>query len=352
MTTIPAFAASLLRTSARAYAVAAVARLRLERPELLEAGLPETFAMPNDDVEVRLQQLAAAVEFDRPELFVHAVGWYTIAFHHRGVPADYLPASLRAAEGVLSQELPHAAAGVALRHLRAGIAHCAAAPVELPSVLDVAMPYGRLAAAFLLELLEGRGEVALGLLRGALADGASVADLQDRVLVPVQREVGRMWLQAEIPIADEHYASSFVERALWILHERLPQPAADAPRVVTMGVGGNLHDLGMRLVGQRLQSAGYQVHHLGPNLPAGDLEWAFADRRVDLVAISATMALHLHALAGTIDVLRRVTRGRVPILVGGEPFGLVRDLHLLVGADASAADAEGAVAAARQLLGR
>lgn len=356
MTTTHAFAAGLLRGSSRAYAAAAVARLQQRRPDLLAPGLPESFGDPLADTEVRILHLAEAVAVDRPGLLRHAVGWYKVALHHRGVSADWLPANLDAIGAALRDELPGPAAAVVAPHLLAAREHCATAPLELPSVLSRGAPHGETAARFLLAILEGRGDDALDLLRAELAAGASIAELHDDVIVPAQRESGRMWLMGEIPIADEHYGSAIVDRALWMLQERLPKPPAQAPRVLTMGVGGNLHDFGLRLVAQRLQLAGFHVHHLGPNLPAADLDWLLVDRAFDLVAISATLVLHLGALATTIARLRRVVAdggngGHGPrILVGGEPFALVPDLFAAVGADAGAADAAGAVAAARRLL--
>lgn len=349
---LPAFAASLLRTSSRAYAAAVAARLQLEQPAGGAIALPTAFAHPIDDQEVRLLQLAVAVQFDRPALFEHSVRWYRIAFHHRGVPAAYLAQSLAAMQAVLAQELPPAAAGLVARHLQAASTALEQAPVDQPSALDVQAPHGRLAAQFLMAILEGRGDGAMALLRAALDGGATLGAVHDHVLAAVQREAGRMWLMGEIPIADEHYGSQIVDRALWLLHERLAAPSADAPRITTMGVGGNLHDLGIRMVAQRLQAAGFLVNHLGTNLPANDLEWAFTDRRIDLVALSATMSMHLPMLQATVEVVRRITGGKVPILVGGEPFRLVPDLVDLVGADAAAVDAAGAVAAAQALLRR
>ncbi|MBM4063341.1 MAG: hypothetical protein FJ265_19915 [Planctomycetes bacterium] len=343
------FAAGLLRASSRALASAAVAHIRQQHPELLARGLPPSFAQPVDDVEVRLLHLAAAVAFDRPALLSHALRWYRVALHHRGVPDDYLGQSLAACEHVLGAELPAGAAELVQRCLRAAVADLGRAPFDAPAELDPAAPHGQLAGRFLLCVLEGRGEHAVDLVRQALAEGLSIAELHDAVLVPVQREAGRMWLRAEIPIADEHYGSAIVDRVLWLLHEGLPRPAATAPVALTMAVGGNLHDLGVRMVAQRLQLAGFAVHHLGANMPAGDLEWAFTDRAVDLVALSASMALHLPALVATIQEVRRITGGKVPVLAGGPPFAVVPDLGAVVGADGAASDAAGAVAEAQRL---
>jgi MerR family transcriptional regulator, light-induced transcriptional regulator len=352
VTTIPAFAARLLRTSGRTYAAAVVANLRLSRPEFATLTLPAAFDHPIDDLEARLQQLAASVEFDRPALIEHSARWYKVAFAHRGVPVDYLLQGFVAMQAVLGEEMPTATVPIVHRHLQNAIDAATAGPSEFACELDLAAPHGRLAANFLLAVLEGRGDDAIDDLRKALAAGVSLAELHDHVLAPVQREAGRMWLMGEIPIADEHHGSQVVDRALWLLHERLPRPPADAPVIATMSVGGNLHDLGIRIVSQRLQMAGFTVLNLGANMPAADLEWMFQDRRIDLVAISVAMATHLHALAETVATVRRAAKGSVPVLVGGEPFRIVPDLYGRVGADAGAHDAEGAVGAARFLLAR
>lgn len=100
------------------------------------------------------------------------------------------------------------------------------------------------------------------------------------------------------------------------------------------------------------------MHYLGSNMPANDLGWLLQDRSFELIAIAATLTLHLGALAATIARIRANTNvhgagGKRPaILVGGELFGIVPDLHAAVGADAGAADAVAAVAAARRLSGR
>lgn len=356
------FAANLLRQSVRAYAAAVVDALTQQRPDLLAGGLPPTFARPVDDTEVRLLHLAEAVAFDRVELLLRSVEWYKVAFAHRDVPADYLDANLAAIGSVLQRELPPAAAAVAVRHVELARAGLAAAPAELPTVLSLQAPHGELAARFLLAVLEGRGEHAVGMVRSAVQAGLGIAELHDHVLTPVQRELGRMWLMAEVPIADEHYGSGLVDRVLWSLYDHLPPPPADAPVVLTMGVGGNLHDFGLRMVAQRLQLAGYRVHHLGSNMPLGDLEWALQDRQVDLIAISATMVLHLSTLAATIADIRRIDQQRIdqkggaarrtPVLVGGEVFGRVDGLGVAVGADAAAGSAEAAVQAVQTLLTR
>jgi len=200
-------------------------------------------------------------------------------------------------------------------------------------------------------VLEGRGDDALDLLLKEIARGTPVADLHDHVLTRTQAEIGRMWVMGEIPIADEHYGSVVMSRALYMLSQATPPAPKEAPRLLALSVGGNLHEFGIRMVGDRFALAGWNVMNLGANMPAEDLEWTLADRSFDLVALSATMAIHVGAAARTIAQLRAILGTRCPpVLVGGEPFRVVPDLHTCIGADASAADAVSAVAAGQRLL--
>jgi methanogenic corrinoid protein MtbC1 len=122
--------------------------------------------------------------------------------------------------------------------------------------------------------------------------------------------------------------------------------------VLAFSAGGNLHDLGIRVVGQRLQLSGFAVTNLGGNMPTSDLPYVFADRRFDLIAVSATMLSHLGEAVHLVEDVRKLCRHPVKILLGGRPFSLVQDLHARLGADAGAGDAVHAVQAAIQLTAR
>ena len=277
MTTTAEFAAELIRTSERGLASAALARLEQNHQELL-AELPVGFASPRDDVRVRLQHLAAAVEFERPELFAHSVQWYAVALRHRGVADAYLHETLGALREALDEELPKSAQPIVSRMLDAGREALTSVEFEPPSHLEVGSPHGRLAGQFLLATLEGRGDDAVALVRQSIADGMTVAQLHDEILVPVQRETGRMWLMGEIQIAEEHFSSQVVDRVLWAAQDSLAQPPVDAPRVLLMGTSGDVHSFGLRMIAQRLQAEGLRVHNLGPDMPAHDLEAVLGGR--------------------------------------------------------------------------
>lgn len=345
------FAAGLLRQGARAHALATVETLARTRPDLLAHGLPSTFADPLDDTRCRLLTLAESLDVDRPELLAHQVAWYRVALAHRGVADDYLPANLQAMRTSLQAELPAACHAVVDRHLAHALQRAREAPTDVPSWLEGDGPLRDEARRFLLAVLENRRRDAIELVTNLQAAGVGIDRLHDDLLTPVQREIGRMWLMAEIPIADEHYASRVVESCL----DRLAALATPVPRrghvVLTCAVGGDLHGLGVRLVAERFERNGFDVLDLGADMPSSDFAWLLQDRHVDLVALGATLVLHVGSARETIANLRaELGPACPPILVGGMPFSVVPDLHEVIGADAAATDPATAVARGEALL--
>ena len=107
------------------------------------------------------------------------------------------------------------------------------------------------------------------------------------------------------------------------------------------------------MVADRFEAHGYDVWNLGADMPGSDLGWLLSDRKVDLIAIGATLALHVGAVRSTIALLRAApTDAHAPILVGGGPFAVVPDLWRIVGADAVANEPDTAVRRAEELLAR
>ncbi|MBL8752145.1 MAG: cobalamin-dependent protein [Planctomycetes bacterium] len=347
------FAANLLRRGALACARDAVEIQRRDAPAMFERGVPDTFADPVEDTRVRVLTLAEAIDVDRAALFAHQIEWYRVALAHRAVDDGYLLANLRALREALGAALPAECGPLVRRHLAVAEATACAAPRELPSWLAGTGPLRAEARQFVLALLENRRQDAIDLVLRLQADGAAVADVHDHVLALALREIGRMWLMAEIPIADEHFASRTVETCVDRLAERAPRAQPTGRKVLVFAVGGDQHGLAVRFVADRFALRGHEVWNLGADMPASDLEWTLQDRSVDLVACGASLVLHLGSARATVERLRAALGDRCPpILVGGGPFAVAPDLHHVLGADAGAGDAATAVARGDELLAR
>lgn len=320
------FVARLLDTGARALAAGVVDRLG-------DAG---DFRGRLAEVEARIAHLAESVAVGTTGLFEAHVEWLRNAYEARRVPLELLDSSLAGLQDELDSQLGEDARAAVRPQLDAGRA-VLRRDARPPASAIGSGPHRELARRFLLAQLEGRRDDALRLVESALADGASVSELEIEVLSAAQRELGLMWQRGEAQVAEEHLGSGIVEEALGLLGSRIRTSPRSDRRALVAGVCGNLHTFGARIVAHHLRLAGWTTDYLGGDLPAPELAWAARERAAQVVALSVMLPLHVRATARTIEELRAAELP-IQILVGGPPFEQVPDLWRAVGADLGSSD--------------
>jgi methanogenic corrinoid protein MtbC1 len=181
-------------------------------------------------------------------------------------------------------------------------------------------PVAALADAYLGALLTSDRREALRLLMDeGLAAGVSVPVLLTDVIRRAQHEIGRLWQENRITVADEHLATAISQFTM----ARLFQEAARAParrRTLALAcVEGELHDMGVRVAADLLEIEGFAVQCFGANVPTESLVVRVRNSRPDALLLSATMAFNLPALRGAAAALRTAIPD-MPVLVGGHAF--------------------------------
>jgi methanogenic corrinoid protein MtbC1 len=166
------------------------------------------------------------------------------------------------------------------------------------------------------QLTGNRGEALRLLVEEGLGQGISAAELQLRMILPAQREIGRLWEENLISVAQEHLATSISQLAMARLYPHLPRGPVNGRRVLVACVEGELHDMGARMGADFLEMAGFDVHFLGANVSTAHLVEAIVSDRPDLLGLSVMMHFHLASLRRTVDAVRKVAAS-LPILVAG-----------------------------------
>jgi methanogenic corrinoid protein MtbC1 len=188
-----------------------------------------------------------------------------------------------------------------------------------------------LADRFVQAQLHGDRREALALIGHGLAAGATVVELQGQVVRAAQQEIGVLWQQNRISIAQEHLATGISQLALARLFEHAPHVASNGKRVYVACVEGEQHDLSARLVADYLEHQGFVVRYFGPDVPTCGFASSVAAAPPDLVALSVTMSFHLGALRAVVAAVRAIAPA-VPIVVGGHAIawspGLLDELGL------------------------
>jgi len=352
------FLVATLSKAARAIASEAVLNL-LEKEPAAAAGFgADPFVAWQQWLVARLEELTTALLLQRPELFQTQVRWACSALLARGINLAHFRSGLVLLRQALAEELSEQAWAVTADYFERGLEAFIQAESDEPADSNKMAcsggdeVFGRLTAEYLLAILEGDGRRASQVVLKEAAQGRAVEDLYLRLLAPAQAEIGRLWLANEISIADEHLSSATVRR---LMSQLIGQAAACPPigkTVLTAAVAGNRHDLGTQVVADFFEMDGWRTMYLGADVPADALVEVLETVDVDLLALSATLAVQLPALRETIDAIRSNPRCQhLKILVGGRAMKEAPDLAQQLGADAYAADAQQAVHAGRRLVG-
>jgi methanogenic corrinoid protein MtbC1 len=102
------------------------------------------------------------------------------------------------------------------------------------------------------------------------------------------------WEQGEISIAHEHCTTAITHLSLSLLHPRLLLNRLLLGRsLVATSVGSKAHELGIRMIADLLEQAGWRTSYLEADVPHEDVIATVAQQRADVPAVSATMAGHI-----------------------------------------------------------
>jgi MerR family transcriptional regulator, light-induced transcriptional regulator len=346
------FVYQILHKSSRGLAGYAAAEFLEQYPAAAESAGPDSFAVWQDWLSGRVEELAAVIAAGRPTEFAAQVRSAAMPLRTRGVAAEHLRAGLVCLRGVLQSELPQSDRDVALQAVDEALAGFDDQLAELAQPLSADTPHGRLTAQYLLAVLEGDRRRASELLLAEARRGQPVADLYLHVLLPAQEELGRMWMVEEINVAEEHFASATTKRVIAQLALHAHFQPANGKTMIAASVAGNQHDIGIQLVGEFFEMDGWRTIHLGADMPTPDLVQAVEFFEADLIGLSASRAPQIPTVQQTISDVRDCNRGSlVKILVGGVAFAGSGDLAQRIGADSYAANAAEAVAIGRRLVG-
>jgi len=302
------------------------------------------------DARYHLTYLAEALDFEAQELFVHYAGWVKSVFAGIRLPDDTLPTTLAVLCEVIRDLLPSERSAAACAFIQAALAALPDAPVEIPSCLPTEAPFADIANRYLQYLRAGDRRSAGKLILEQVQRGMIVRDISLHVFQPVLREVGRLWQMNLLSVAQEHFCTAATQCIMAQLYPFVFGTEKTDRRMVAACIGGELHEIGIRMVADLFEMQGWETYYLGANTPASSIVETVSRQKPDVVCLSATIAMHLEQVAEVTALIRQAVREKCPkILVGGYPFIVSPSLWRRVDADGSAADAPATIALAEKL---
>lgn len=211
---------------------------------------------------------------------------------------------------------------------------------------DLALLLRRYLAA---QLAGDRQEALRLLVEEGLMRGVPLPDIHLQIIQPAQYEIGRLWEEGHISIAQEHQATAITQLALAHLYRHLPREAPNGKVVMVSCVEGELHEVGANMASDFLEMAGFDVRFLGANLPTTLLVRHVLERPPDLLVLSITMPYHLPALRAAVEQVHAILP-RLPLAAGGRAFHWEPALAKELEVSFHGQDARELVASARRML--
>lgn len=303
------------------------------------------------DVSQHLSFLREALKMNDEEIFSDYVKWEKLLLREHHISEDVMHQILNLTKDVFKEYLTPELFNIASKYLEAGFNQLQEPVEELNSYIDIDAPFGKLAKSFNEVLLKGDKNAASRMVMDAVNSGTSIKDIYLHVFQKSQLEVGRLWLINEITVAKEHYASAATQLIMSQLYSYIFATERVGHTFIGACIGGELHELGIRMVGDFFEMEGWDTYYLGANTPASTIISSIEENHADVVGLSISMPYHRSLVKEAIDVIRQHFKSSCPkILVGGNGINHNKEIWKYLGADGYGSDAQEAVDRAKQLI--
>jgi 5-methyltetrahydrofolate--homocysteine methyltransferase len=166
-------------------------------------------------------------------------------------------------------------------------------------------------------IIEGTRDGLIADLERKRAEGAGPLDIINGPLMEGMSEVGRLFNNNELIVAEVLQSAEAMKAAVTYLEQFMEKAeSASRGKVVLATVKGDVHDIGKNLVEIILSNNGYHVVNLGIKVPPDALIRAFQEHRPDAIGLSGLLVKSTQQMVITAGDLK--TAGvSVPLLVGG-----------------------------------
>lgn len=320
-------------------------------PELRQRYTEEMTQKCLQDVQYHLTFLAQAIAENSLSLYRDYIRWAKVLLQGLHIPIEEFTQNLDYQKEVISKYFPEKEAKrIVKQFLEEGQKELLPTVVEtLKNQFLEGAPKARM---YLEILLPGNRKGAQEYILGLIKEGVDVKTIYLEVFQPALKELGNLWQTSIITVAQEHLFTASTQIVMAQLYPLIFQTERKNRIFLGACVGGELHEIGIRMVSDFFEMEGWDTYYLGANLPQKALIQEAKEKKPNVIGLSATMVFHVPFIQQTILALHSEPETKdIPIIVGGYPFLVDPELWKQIGANGFGMDANQAIASAKQLIG-
>lgn len=296
-----------------------------------------------EDLEFELEFLRSALEFGLLQPLVDYLRWLESVLTARSLPSRHIALSLGWLAEFFRERMEPADGAIAAAALVAARGQFEAAGKTPTAAPKPPQPWPE-AAVFEAALLRGSQREAVAVVNSLLDAGHNLIDIEMHIIQPALYQIGEQWQANRVSVAQEHMATAIVQSVMTIGLLRAQLPAPLGRRVALACVAGNEHTIGLRMVADAFQLAGWDVQYLGANVPTPSLVHQVIDYQPHLVGLSVSFPQQLLEVKNVIARLgEAMGRARPPVIIGGLAINRFNHMADIVGADACGSNPRNAI---------
>ncbi len=150
------------------------------------------------------------------------------------------------------------------------------------------------------------------------------------LLMPLLQQVGELWHEGKISIAQEHMFSNCVKRlVLSMVHNRMPFSGHRAKLLFTT-LTNEQHEFGILLSSLLASNQGCRCYYLGANLPAEEIVSAYNNLQTDIIVLSMVNTPVTDTAVKALQILIEEIPANIAIWLGGEGGKYILETELLM----------------------
>lgn len=143
--------------------------------------------------------------------------------------------------------------------------------------------------------------------------------IYDHFVVPLLHEIGTLWEQGQISVAEEHVASQNIRDLLIRLQAITARPPAEKGTALCLTFPDELHDIGLKMADHILELKGFKVLFSGQITPALSVEHLIKTFHPQRIYLSSTVVKNVKATQKELNQLKSFANQYGFDLYGGGP---------------------------------
>ncbi len=197
-------------------------------------------------------------------------------------------------------------------------------------------------------LLDAKFAEAVKFTKEIVHDRESLEEFYLKVITYSMYEIGDMWQDGRITVAQEHLATSIVMRVMATVYIDFILIDYNKGKAIVSAASNEYHEVGARVVSDMLELDGWDVKYIGANIPNDEMINCIKEEKPVFVGISVAMTFNLDNVRDLIEKIRADEEIKdTKVFLGGLAFKF-GSIELDIGADAIGRDIDDTIKVSRE----